>query len=111
MTDTVTPAVPRAAPRAYAAFLSYARAADRELAIALQRELERFAKRWHQRRAVRVFRDDTNLSANADLWSSIVRALDDAEFLLLLAHRSRPARPGCCGRSSTGCGTARRRRC
>ncbi len=85
MTDTVSPAVPRAAPRAYAAFLSYSRALDAELAITLQRELERFAKPWHQRRALRVFRDDTNLSANADLWSSIVHALDDAEYLLLLA--------------------------
>jgi WD40 repeat protein len=36
-------------------------------------------------RALRVFRDDASLSANPDLWGSIVRALDDSEYFILLA--------------------------
>jgi WD40 repeat protein len=34
---------------------------------------------------LRVFRDDASLSANPDLWGSIVRALDDSEYFILLA--------------------------
>jgi hypothetical protein len=71
--------------RCYAAFLSYRREPDGRLAVALQRELERFAKPWHLRRALRVFRDDTNLAANPDLWHAIVTALDSSDIFILLA--------------------------
>ena len=69
----------------YAAFISYSREADKRLAPALQSGLQRFAKPWYRVRAVRVFRDDANLSANPDLWGSICKALDDSEFFILLA--------------------------
>jgi hypothetical protein len=69
----------------YAAFMSYSRTADGELAPALQQALQRFAKPWNKQRALRVFRDDANMSANPDLWSNIQRALDEAEFFMLLA--------------------------
>jgi WD40 repeat protein len=70
---------------AYDAFISYSHAADGRLAPALQSGLQRLAKPWYRVRALRVFRDETGLSTNPDLWSSIVLALDDAEWFVLLA--------------------------
>lgn len=69
----------------YDAFISYSHAADGRLAPALQLALHRFAKPWYRMRAVRVFRDDASLSANAALWSSIVDALDRSRSFILLA--------------------------
>ena len=69
----------------FKAFLSYSHAADGKLAPALQSALHRFAKPWHQLRALRVFRDKTSLSANPALWPSIVEALSASEYFLLLA--------------------------
>ncbi len=60
----------------YDAFISYSHAADDLLAPRLQAGLQRFAKPWWQRRALRVFRDESSLSANPHLWSSITNALD-----------------------------------
>ncbi len=70
---------------AYDGFISYSHAADGRLAPALQRGLERLAKRWNSRRALRVFRDETGLSTNPHLWSAIERALDDSDWFVLLA--------------------------
>jgi WD40 repeat protein len=70
---------------AYHAFISYSHAVDRELAPALQRGLQRFAKPWYRARALRVFRDETGLSANPHLWSSIAAALDASQRFVLLA--------------------------
>jgi len=72
-------------PFRYAAFLSYSRKADSELAPALQQALQRLARPWTRPRALRVFRDDASMSANPDLWASIQQALDSAEFFILLA--------------------------
>ena len=69
----------------FKAFISYSHAADGKLAPALQLALHRFARPWYKRRAIRVFRDDTNLSISPGLWTSIERALTDAEYFLLLA--------------------------
>ncbi len=78
--------VAAAAPESgYDAFISYSHAADDRLAPALQRGLQRFAKPWYRRRALRVFRDDASLSADPGLWSSIARALDGSRHLILLA--------------------------
>jgi WD40 repeat protein len=68
----------------YKAFITYSHA-DLSLAAALQSGLHSFAKPWYQLRAVRVFRDQTNLSANPDLWSSIEAAILDSEYLLIMA--------------------------
>ncbi|MGW0754433.1 toll/interleukin-1 receptor domain-containing protein [Streptomyces sp. NPDC002587] len=70
---------------AYDAFISYSRAADRELALALQYGLHTFAKPWHRLRALRVFRDEGSLAAGPRLWGSIERALDSSRHLILLA--------------------------
>ena len=69
----------------YNAFLSYSHVADRKLAPFLQAALHRFAKPWYKPRAVRVFRDETNLSVNPDLWHAIEAALSDSEYMLFLA--------------------------
>ena len=69
----------------YRAFLSYSRAADGKLALALRTALQRFAKPWYRFVAIRVFRDDSSLSASPGLWSSIVRAMDQSDFFILLA--------------------------
>jgi WD40 repeat protein len=69
----------------YNGFISYSHALDGALAPALQRGLHQFAKPWYRIRAVRVFRDDEDLSANPQLWDSIVQALDSSDFFVLLA--------------------------
>ena len=69
----------------YDAFISYSHSAAVGLPAALQRGLERFAKKAWQPRALRVYRDQTDLSASPGLWPEIQEALDDARFLVLLA--------------------------
>lgn len=69
----------------YDAFISYSHARDRGIATALQGVVQRLGKPWYQRRALRVFRDDTSLAATPALWPSIVAALDGSRFLILLA--------------------------
>jgi WD40 repeat protein len=67
------------------AFISYSHAVDGRLAPALQAGLHRFAKPWYRLRALRVFRDETSLSATPELWPSIVEALDRSRWFILLA--------------------------
>lgn len=69
----------------YSAFVSYSHLEDDKLAKALQHALHRFAKPWYRMRALRVFRDKTNLSATPALWGTIEQALRDSGFFLLLA--------------------------
>src|SRR5262249_44393870 len=69
----------------YRAFISYSHAVDEKIAPALQAALHKFAKPWYKRRAVRVFRDQTNLALNPHLWSSIEEALNQSEYFILLA--------------------------
>jgi WD40 repeat protein len=69
----------------YDGFISYSHAADGRLAPALQRGLQRLAKKWNSRRALHVFRDETGLSTNPHLWSAIETALDDSDWFVLLA--------------------------
>ena len=65
----------------YDAFISYSHAADGKLAPSLQRGLRGFGKPWYTLRALRVFRDETSLSASPALWSGIERALGAVEVL------------------------------
>lgn len=69
----------------YDAFISYSHAADGAFAPALQRALARFGKPWRRRRAMEVFRDQTGLAVDPDLWGAIVAALDASEWFVLLA--------------------------
>src|SRR4029077_2399861 len=78
---------------AYNAFISYSHTADGTLAAALQTALHSFAKPWYKRRALHIFRDQTNLAVNPALWSSIREALDQALFFILLASPEAAASP------------------
>jgi WD40 repeat protein len=74
-------------------FISYSHAGDGQLAPRLQAALQRFAKPWWRRRAVRIFRDESSLSANPHLWSSIAAALDSSEWFILLTSPDAAASP------------------
>jgi WD40 repeat protein len=67
------------------AFISYSHATDHELAPALQNALQVFAKPWYVRRALRLFRDQTVLTAAPALWPNIERALSESRYFILLA--------------------------
>ena len=69
----------------YDAFISYSHAKDRAIAAALQAVVQKLGKPWYRRRALRLFRDDTSLSATPQLWPSIEQALSRSRFLILLA--------------------------
>ena len=69
----------------YDAFISYSHSADGQLAPALQTGLQRLARPWYRRRALRVFRDETGLAVNPHLWDSIATAMDDSRYFVLLA--------------------------
>jgi hypothetical protein len=75
----------RGSAERYAAFMSYSHALDGALAPALQTSLEQFGRVWYRRRALRVFRDTTNLAATPHLWGSIEQALRGCEWFILLA--------------------------
>jgi tetratricopeptide (TPR) repeat protein len=75
----------RAATATYDAFISYSHASDRALAGSLQATLQRLGKPWYRRRALRLFRDDTSLSASPHLWPAIEEALQRSRFLILMA--------------------------
>src|SRR6185503_10280042 len=47
--------------------------------------LHRLGKPWHTLRALRVYRDETNLAAEPGLWPSIEAALSQSRFLILMA--------------------------
>lgn len=69
----------------YDAFISYSHKKDRPIAAALQTVLQTLGKAWWQRRKLRIFRDETSLSATPELWPSIERRLLASRFLILLA--------------------------
>jgi hypothetical protein len=70
---------------AYKGFISYSHAADGRLAPAVQHALHQIAKPWYRLRTMRLFRDQTNLSASPGLWHSIETALQNSEFFLFMA--------------------------
>ena len=71
--------------RTYDAFLSYSHAADSRLAPALQRGLQRLTRAWYERQALRIFRDQTSLAADPDLYATIERSLGESRHFVLLA--------------------------
>jgi len=75
-----------ALPYDYDAFVSYSTAADRDLSAKLQHHIERMGLPPYRRRRVRIFRDFTSLSADADLQRVIEGALARSRrFILLLS--------------------------
>jgi MTH538 TIR-like domain (DUF1863) len=95
MTTTADAAVPGPAEArpAFDAFISYGHAADGRLAPALQNGLQSMAKPWYRRRAMRIFRDQTTLSASPELWGSIAQALASSRAFILLAAPESAASP------------------
>jgi WD40 repeat protein len=86
MSTAATGRTPGAVPqRIYDAFISYSHAADSRLAPALQRGLQRLTRAWYQRLALRIFRDQTSLAANPDLYATIERSLRESRHFVLLA--------------------------
>ena len=75
----------------YDAFISYSHAKDKPIAGALQSVIQKLGKPWYRRRALRVFRDDTSLSATPHLWPSIEQALGHSRYFILLASREAAA--------------------
>lgn len=69
----------------YNAFISYSYSADDKFAPALQDALQKFAKPIWRLRALKIFRDESSLSASPHLWENIKEALDQSEYFILLA--------------------------
>jgi WD40 repeat protein len=70
----------------YKAFISYSHhGTDFAFAVALEAALQRFAAPSNGQPNIRIFRDATNLSATPELWPTIQHALENSEFLLLIA--------------------------
>jgi hypothetical protein len=69
----------------YDAFVSYSHKADGHFAPKLQAALGKMARPWYRRRVIRVFRDETTLSATPELWPTIQRALNQSRYFILLA--------------------------
>lgn len=68
----------------YDAFISYSHAKDKPVASALQSVIQKLGKPWYRRRGLRLFRDDTSLSATPHLWPSIEQALSQSRHLILI---------------------------
>ena len=69
--------------RRYDAFISYSHA-DRPIAKGLQQGLQRIGRRMGQLHALRVFRDDTDLAADPDLWGRVTEAMDRSRYLIVV---------------------------
>ena len=66
----------RSAVERYDAFISYSHVASGHVARAIQNGLQHLAKPFYKLRAIRVFRDETDLSAASDLGNEIREALE-----------------------------------
>jgi tetratricopeptide (TPR) repeat protein len=91
--EPAQPAREAAAAATYDAFISYSHAKDKALAAALQSAMQRLGKPWYRRRELRLFRDDTSLTATPHLWPSIEAALGQSRFLILMASPEAAASP------------------
>jgi WD40 repeat protein len=70
------------ASNTFDAFLSYTHT-DRPVVSGMQNGLHRIGRRLGQLRALRVFRDDTDLTASPDLWGRIADAIDRSRFFIV----------------------------
>lgn len=77
----------------YDAFISYSHAWDRDVAQALQRALQGFGRPWYRPRSLRLFRDETNLTASPHLWRDIEQGLRRSRWLVVMASPSAAASP------------------
>jgi WD40 repeat protein len=70
-------------PQGYDAFLSYTHR-DRSVALGIQKGLHQIGRRLGQRRALRVFRADTDLTAHPEMWAKTIEVLDQCRFLIVV---------------------------
>lgn len=77
----------------YDAFISYSHAWDRDVANALQRALQSFGRPWYRPRSLKLFRDETNLTASPHLWRDIEQGLRRSRWLVVMASPSAAASP------------------
>lgn len=78
----------------YDAFISYSHAKDKPIAAALQSAIQKLGKPWYRRRGLRIFRDDTSLSATPHLWPTIGRRLGCHAFSSYSPRPKPPRRLG-----------------
>ena len=95
----------------YDAFISYSHAKDKPIAGASESVIQALGKPWYRRRALRIFRDDTSLSATPHLWPTIETALGQSRFLILLASSDSARSTWVAKRSPTGSSTRTSTRC
>lgn len=69
---------------AYDAFISYSRAADEDLAVALDKGLQQLARPWNKRRALNVFLDLSSMEVSSGLKRSLRNKLAKSDWLVLL---------------------------
>ncbi len=77
----------------YDAFISYSHAKDKPIAAAVQLAIQRLGQPRFKGDMLRVFRDDTSLSAAPSLWGTIEAALAHSRFFILLASPQAAASP------------------
>jgi WD40 repeat protein len=77
----------------YDVFVSYSHRLDQPVARALQSELQRYARPLFRMRALRVFRDTSNLAAAPEMWASIQSALERSDWFILMASPASAASP------------------
>lgn len=75
----------------YNAFISYTHHSEMPLATALDKALTRFAKPWNRLRALRIYRDIDSQALTPNLLGAVERAMDESEYLILLASPSSAA--------------------
>ncbi len=79
----------------YDGFISYSTRADGDLAPKIQEGLERLAKPWNKRRALKIFQDVDDLAASSDLESTLRRELEQSDTLVYLASEEAAASQWC----------------
>lgn len=68
----------------YDVFVSYSQDYDERLSVALEGGLKRLGKKWNERRALEVFRDQPSLGASSDLRAELIDTVATSRYLLLL---------------------------
>jgi hypothetical protein len=70
--------------RNYDVFISYSHRADTPVAKRLEAGLKSLNRKWNERRALEVFRDESSLSAAPHLWDTLATQLDGVRYGLVL---------------------------
>lgn len=70
--------------KTYDVFISYSHRADARLAKCLEGGLKDLNRKWNERRALEVFRDESSLSASPHLWSTLATQLESSRFGIVL---------------------------